>query len=211
MNYRLVNVGYAILASTSYPKSTMRYSSSHKEETRRKLIESSRAIAKEDGFASTGVDALMASIGLTGAAFYTHFPSKQALFDALVAEEASNSANLLAVDDAAPDGDLAKRLRSYLSTYHVLHPESGCALPALGAEIARATPAARGEVEKSLKRIQKSWGTQINDPDAAWAVMAQCVGALLLARTVESERTRRDILSASRRFLGEALGLDTLK
>lgn len=134
----------------------MRYSSSHKEETRRKLIESSRAIAKEDGFASTSVDTLMASVGLTGGAFYNHFPSKQALFDALVGEEASNSADLLAIDDAPPDGDLAKRLRSYLSTHHALHPESGCALPTLGPEIARATPAARNAVEKSLKRIQKS-------------------------------------------------------
>ncbi|TAM05338.1 MAG: TetR/AcrR family transcriptional regulator [Paraburkholderia sp.] len=189
----------------------MRYSSSHKEETRRKLIESSRAIAKEDGFASTGIDALMASIGLTGAAFYNHFPSKQALFEALVSEEASNSADLLATDASAPDGDLAKRLRSYLSTHHVQHPESGCALPTLGPEIARATPAARAEVEKSLKRIQKSWSSQIDNPEAAWAVMAQCVGALVLARTVAGERTRRDILVSSRRFLAEALGLDNLK
>jgi TetR/AcrR family transcriptional regulator, transcriptional repressor for nem operon len=189
----------------------MRYSSSHKEETRRKLIESTRAIAKEDGFASTGIDALMASIGLSGAAFYNHFPSKQALFDALVSEEASNSADLLAVDGDAPRDDFARRLRSYLSTQHAMHPETGCALPTLGPEIARATPAARSEVEKSLKRIQKSWSTHVDNPDAAWAVVAQCVGALLLARTVESERTRREILASSRRFLGEALGLDALK
>jgi len=181
----------------------MRYSSSHKEETRRRLIESSRAIAKEGGFDSTGIDALMASIGLTGAAFYNHFPSKQALFDAIVGEEASNSADLLTVDDGSPDADLGKRLRSYLSTYHVLHPESGCALPALGPEIARSTPTARAEVEKALKRIQKSWSAHIDDTDTAWAVMAQC--------SVESERTRRAILASSRRFLGEALDIDTLK
>jgi TetR/AcrR family transcriptional regulator, transcriptional repressor for nem operon len=189
----------------------MRYSNTHKEETRRKLMESSRAIAKENGFASTGIDALMAAIGLTGAAFYTHFPSRQALFDALVCEEASNSADLLAVDESAPAGDLAARLRSYLSTYHVLHPESGCALPTLGPEIARATPEARSEVEKSLKRIAKSWSAHLDDKDTAWAIMAQCVGALLLARTVESERTRREMLASSRRLLADVLGIDTLK
>ncbi|RDU96729.1 TetR/AcrR family transcriptional regulator [Trinickia dinghuensis] len=189
----------------------MRYSNSHKEETRRKLIESSRSIAKKDGFASTGIDALMASIGLTGAAFYNHFPSKQALFDALVGEEASNSAHILAVDADAPADDLAKRLRSYLSTHHAMHPESGCALPTLAPEIARATPAARTEIENSLKRIRNNWSAHLDDPDAAWAAIAQCVGALLLARTVESERTRKEILRASRRFLGEALGLDGLK
>lgn len=54
----------------------MRYSSTHKQETRQKLLDSSRAIAKKGGFDSTGVDALMSAIELTGGAFYSHFRSK---------------------------------------------------------------------------------------------------------------------------------------
>ena len=71
----------------------MRYSNTHKKEVREKLLASSRAIAKRGGFDSTGVDALMGAIGLTGGAFYSHFPSKQALFEALISEEVENSAS----------------------------------------------------------------------------------------------------------------------
>ena len=57
----------------------MRYSNTHKQETREKLVNSSRAIAKKEGFDSTGVDTFMSSIGLTGGAFYSHFGSKDEL------------------------------------------------------------------------------------------------------------------------------------
>src|SRR5579859_4081474 len=103
----------------------MRYSSTHKEETRQKLMAASKAIAKRGGFASTGVDALMAGIGLTGGAFYNHFPSKQALFQALVAEEVEKSTEMLAGDESSPADHIAKCLRNYLSSAHALHPEEG--------------------------------------------------------------------------------------
>jgi len=48
----------------------MRYPSTHKEETRKKLIGSARAIAKRGGFGTTGVDELMASIASKRAAIH---------------------------------------------------------------------------------------------------------------------------------------------
>ncbi len=183
----------------------MRYAKTHKDETRQKLLDSSRAIAKKGGFKATGVDALMASVGLTGGAFYSHFPSKQALFAELVAQEMDNSSAMLAGDKDAPNDHVAKSLRNYLSSFHAMNPEVGCVLPTLGAEIAQAGPEVRAVVEAALKRTQKSWSARTGDPDAGWALIAQCVGALVLARAVESERTRKDILAASRRFLDGAI------
>lgn len=182
----------------------MRYANTHKDETRKKLLASSRAIAKKGGFNSTGVDALMSSIGLTGGAFYSHFPSKQALFEALIEEEMQNSSDMLAGGEDSPDNHVAKCLRDYLSTFHAMHPEVGCVLPTLGAEIARAGPEVRATVERALKHTQKSWSARVGDPDAAWALIAQCVGALVLARAVESDKTRKEILASSRRFLDNA-------
>jgi AcrR family transcriptional regulator len=186
----------------------MRYPASHKEETRKKLLASARAIAKKGGFGTTGVDELMASIGLTGGAFYGHFPSKEHLFAELVLEEVANSTEMLAGDEASPPDHVAQRLRSYLSSYHAMHPETGCVLPALGPEIARADPQVRAIVEQGLKQLQKSWAGRIGNPDAAWALIAQCVGALLLARCVDTERTRKDILASSRRFIDETHALE---
>lgn len=179
----------------------MRYSRVHKEEVRERLVTSSRAIAKSGGFASTGVDALMKSIGLTGGAFYAHFPSKQALLDEIVARETRNSADMLGADEGVSTEDLARLLRGYLSSYHVLHPDEGCFLPTLGSEIARAGPDARKAVERSLVATQRRWQERVGDPDAAWALLAQCVGAIVLARAVNGTKARKDILAACRRFI----------
>ncbi|MEX3968737.1 TetR/AcrR family transcriptional regulator [Paraburkholderia sp. EG286B] len=188
----------------------MRYSSTHKEETRQKLVAASKAIAKRGGFASTGVDALMSEIGLTGGAFYNHFQSKQALFEELVAEDVKKSTEMLAGDDSSSVDHVSKCLRNYLSSFHALHPEDGCILTALGPEISRAAPEVRNIVEKALKRIQKNWSRRTGDADAAWALIAQCVGAIVIARVVESETARKEILASSRRFLAKALAMDSL-
>lgn len=182
----------------------MRYSSTHKQQTREKLLDSSRAIAKKDGFGTTGVDALMSAIGLTGGAFYSHFGSKADLFAQLIAREVELSTDMLAGDENSPPDHVSKRIRSYLSTYHALHPEDGCVLPTLGPEIARSSPQVKANVEAMLKRLQRSWASRLDDNDSGWALIAQCVGAILLARVVESERTRQEILASSRRFLEKA-------
>ena len=60
----------------------------------------------------------------------------------------------------------------------------------------------RTGVERSLRKLQRSWAERLDgDGDAAWAVMAQCVGALMLARVVEGERTRQEILASARRSI----------
>lgn len=179
----------------------MRYAPGRKEETRKRLIEGGRAIAKKGGFESTGIDTLMASVGLTGGAFYNHFPSKAALFKELIAQELDNSARMLTGDENAPADHAARRLRSYLSTAHALHPETGCVLPTLGAEIARAPAEVRLAVEEALKRIEAIWRERLPEKEDAWGLIAQCVGAIVLARVVESEATRKEILRSSRHFI----------
>ena len=184
----------------------MRYSSTHKQETRSKLLQTSRKIAKQAGFDATGIDTLMAAIGLTGGAFYSHFASKADLFAELIAVESEASGEMLAADDATSSEQVARQLRRYLGTAHVEHPEEGCALSSLGAEMARAAPEARIPVERMLRRVQRGWTRRLGgDADRAWALLAQCVGAVLLARVVESERTRREILAANRRIAEAAL------
>ena len=125
------------------------------------------------------------------------------MFD-LIERELDLSTDMLAGDENSPPDHVAKRLRSYLSTYHATHPEEGCLQPTLGPEIARASPQVKARVERSLKRLHDSWAERLEDNDAGWAVIAQCVGALLLARVAESERTRQEILASRGRFLDKA-------
>ncbi|KAF1070051.1 MAG: HTH-type transcriptional repressor NemR [Pseudomonas citronellolis] len=180
----------------------MRYSAEHKEETRQRLLESSGALAKREGFASVGVDALMKAVGLSGGAFYTHYPSKDALFAAIVERELTRSAERLGkAGDRTGRERLERCLQRYLTLAHVQNVEGGCAIPALGAEIARADSELRGSVETALVDLQQAWAAELGCAEEAWAMLSQCVGALVLARMTHSEQTQREIIEASRAFL----------
>ncbi|SDI35454.1 TetR/AcrR family transcriptional regulator [Pseudomonas panipatensis] len=180
----------------------MRYSASHKEETRQRLLDSSGAIAKRDGFSSVGVDALMKAVGLTGGAFYNHFSSKGELFAAIVQRELTQSAERLGkASETFSRERLQRCLQRYLSQAHVDNVEGGCAIPALGAEIARADVAVRESTEEALLALQRVWAQLLDSDQEAWALLSQCVGALLLARMSASEETRQAIVDSSLAFL----------
>ncbi|MBB2494421.1 TetR/AcrR family transcriptional regulator [Aquipseudomonas ullengensis] len=182
----------------------MRYSPDHKAQTREKLLASSSAIAKHGGFASTGVDGLMKAIGLSGGAFYSHFPSKNELFGAIVERELSHSLELLGHNGAGRDR-LQRCLQLYLNIAHVQQPDAGCALPSLGAEIARAELPVRERAEHWLVRLQQAWATELENPELAWAIIAQCVGALLLARMLASPEQQQAVLDSSLALLAPQL------
>ncbi|AOE82672.1 TetR/AcrR family transcriptional regulator [Pseudomonas sp. TCU-HL1] len=184
----------------------MRYSATHKEETRQKLLESSGAIAKRGGFSSTGVDGLMKAIGLTGGAFYSHFPSKNDLFTAVVQRELSQSLiGHIALGEGFCRDKLERCLDRYLSMAHLQNPDTGCAIPTLGAEIARADRSVREEAEHWMLQLQRAWAEILGDGDLAWALISQCVGALVVARMLAREETQAEVLEASRGFLGRAV------
>lgn len=188
----------------------MRYSAEHKAQTREKLLSSSGAIAKRGGFSATGVDGLMKAIGLSGGAFYSHFPSKDDLFSAIVERELSQSLQLLAerVDEENSRAGLQRCLDIYLSMAHVEHPDSGCALPTLGAEIARAERPVREQAEHWIGRLQQAWAEILGDEQQAWAILCQCVGALLVARMLATPQKQQQVLDASRQLVGELVATE---
>ena len=169
------------------------------------MLSSSGALAKHGGFAGTGVDGLMKAIGLTGGAFYSHFPSKDALFAAVVERELSHSLEVLGENTEGKRDKLQRCLHRYLSMAHVEQPDSGCAIPTLGAEIARADIAVREQAEHWLVRLQQTWAEVLEDDAMAWAILAQCVGALLLARMLASSGRQEQVLGASKALLTNVL------
>ena len=175
----------------------MRYSASHKLETRERLLESSAVSAKKEGFSTVGVDGLMKAIGLSGGAFYSHFSSKDELFSSIVERELSQSLERLSGDGKQNRARLERCLKHYLSMAHVEQPETGCALPALGAEIARSDIAVRQQAEQWICRLQESWARTLGSDSLAWAILSQCVGALVVARMLVSPQIQRKVLESS--------------
>lgn len=184
----------------------MRYSAKHKESTRQRILDEAGQLAKEKGFGTTGVDAMMAAAGLTVGSFYAHFQSKSELLAALVDREMSRS---LAMFDVESDAALAAAVASYLSVAHVEHPRHGCPLPALSAEIARADDAVRETFEQRLLQIQKVVRQRCTTEDEAWSLIAQAVGAVTLARAVHSSGIRKQLVGSAKRQIMQMLAAGT--
>ena len=183
----------------------MRYSAGHKLETREKLLNSSALSAKRAGFSTVGVDGLMKAIGLSGAAFYSHFSSKNELFTAIVERELGQSLERLGGRGEEDRERLERCLKQYLSMAHVEQPESGCALPTLGAEIARSDVQVREQAELWICRLQTRWAQILESDSLAWAILSQCVGALVVARMLVTPEIQRTALKSSHEEIGRQL------
>ncbi|MGC5701000.1 TetR/AcrR family transcriptional regulator [Pseudomonas sp. NFXW11] len=175
----------------------MRYSVGHKQETRERLLHSSAAQAKTEGFSSVGVDGLMKAIGLSGGAFYSHFSSKDQLFGAIVQRELSQSLERLGGEGQQNREKLRRCLKQYLSLAHLQQPDAGCALPALGAEISRSSVEVRQEAQDWICRLQQAWAQTLGSESLAWSILSQCVGALVVARMLVSPSVQQQVLASS--------------
>lgn len=181
----------------------MRYAPTHKEEARTRLVEATGALAKQKGFSATGVDSFMAAAGMTSGAFYAHFRSKNELLEAIVGNELQRSAQLFAVPTRAQALEV---LRGYLSHAHVEHPESGCAVPALAPEIARAGAATQHAFEQGMGALQARFRALVDDDAKAWALVSQLVGAVVVARALPPGPARAAVLEGATRQMELLLG-----
>jgi TetR/AcrR family transcriptional regulator, transcriptional repressor for nem operon len=185
----------------------MRYAKDHKDQARQRLVELSGSHAKKHGFNDSGMVSLAASAGVTTGALYKHFDGKADLFTAVITTELERTAAMYDGFDAADHASAAKSLAGYLSLQHVRHPEQGCPLPSLTPEIARADEPAKAAYQAGLLEIHAKLQQLTSTSDGAWTLMAQNVGAVMLARAVPDERLQRDILLALRKA-GEQLLLN---
>jgi AcrR family transcriptional regulator len=174
----------------------MRYPTDHKESTRQQLLEDSGRHVKKHGFAASGVDAIAASAGVTSGALYKHFAGKSDLFAAVVAAELERTASRFAAVQAG-DGAAARRvLAAYLSPAHVREADAGCPLPALTPEIARADVTVREAFQAGLVAVHAEVEKMTGSNTSAWALIAECVGAVMLARALPDDSHRADLLGA---------------
>lgn len=186
-------------------KHSMRYPSGQKERTRERVLDKSAALSKQKGFAAVSVDDLMKAAGLTGGAFYAHFKSKNALFAELIQRELGHSTELLSPRAGQTEKEwLTQLLDRYLSSTHVHNLTSGCAIPALGAEIGRSDAKVRRTFEASLSQLQERWAERLGDPELAWATICQLVGAIVVARAMESKAGIDAVINATRAQIEQA-------
>jgi AcrR family transcriptional regulator len=179
-------------------QNNMRYPQHHKQQVRQHLLAQAGNHAKAQGFAASGVDALAGAAGLTTGSLYKHFDNKDALFMALVTTELAQTARRF--DGIAPSDRAAvqKALDTYLSMNHVRDAANGCPVPALAAEVARASDDVREAFEAGIIDLKNAMAALTGSDAAAWTLMAQNVGAVLIARAMHSDVAKQAILAAVR-------------
>lgn len=174
----------------------MRYATDYKEQARLKLLDASGRHAKQHGFISSGMADLASAAGVTTGSLYKHFNGKSDLFVTMIKAELQRTADMYGAVDAADPTQVSRAVAGYLSLGHVQHPGAGCPLPSLTPEIGRADDAVKTAFEEGLQTIHTNVTALTRDSETAWAVMAQNVGAVMLARAMHSEALQQELLNA---------------
>jgi len=192
----------------------MRYSREHKQETHARIVRKASVRLREKGAHGVGVADLMKEAGLTHGGFYAHFDSREALVIEAFAYAMDRSIEhwRKRVAQIPPEKRLPAIVESYLTTLHRDDPGRGCAVPTLGAEIAREGPKARKAFAAKLEQMIGLIAEQIpNVPrkaarKQASATLATMMGALVLSRIAGNGEFSEEILSAGREAALNRLG-----
>ncbi len=184
----------------------MRYSKEHKLETHAKIVRKASVRLREKGAHGIGVADLMKDAGLTHGGFYAHFDSREALvIEAFVdAMDRSTERWHKLAEQTPPEQRLSTIVDSYLTSVHRDDPGHGCAIPTLGAEIARESPKTRKAFAAKLEQMIDFLALQIPEVPRqaarkqAMAVIATMIGTLVMARVAGNGEFSDEILDAGR-------------
>src|SRR5919204_3513443 len=127
----------------------MRYSAEHKAQSHEKILSMAARSFRERGGDSSGIGTVMKKVGLTKGGFYRHFKSKDDLFVEAVARALDEMGKgMVELARSAPEGQALRAvIERYLSERHASSPGGGCALSALGPELARKPVSVRKRIE----------------------------------------------------------------
>ena len=175
----------------------MRYGPSHKETTRKRILERAAALFRREGYRGVGIDRIMAEADLTRGGFYAHFPSKSALFAEVLGQETDFVRRLRAARDAH------EVISGYLDPENREKVARGCTLATLTNEVPRRDRAARAafaeQVESLAAELEAHVPAGISDRRArALEAVALCVGGISLGRGIADERLAREVLAVCR-------------
>src|SRR5204863_199931 len=184
----------------------MRYSKEHKQETHARIVKKASVRLREKGAHGIGVADLMKEAGLTHGGFYAHFASREALVIEAFAYAMDRSTERWRKlgEQTPPEKRLATIVSTYLTPTHRDDPGHGCAVPTLGAEIARESPKTRKAFAAKLEQmVDMIAGQTPNVPrkaarKQAVAAIATMMGTLVLARVAGTGEFSDEILGAGR-------------
>ncbi|WP_328364323.1 TetR/AcrR family transcriptional regulator [Streptomyces sp. NBC_00445] len=178
----------------------VRYAKEHKQETRRRIIETAGRRLKQDGIDGSGVSTLMKDAGLTNGAFYAHFESKDDLVTTAIAEQLKVQAEEVVARAAPGRAGLEQIVRGYLSPQHRESLGDGCPNAALLDEIGRCTDTTRQAYTDGVLVLVEGIAERMvpEDPSSArvkaLSLLGLMAGTLQLSRALTDSQLAEELL-----------------
>jgi TetR/AcrR family transcriptional repressor of nem operon len=192
----------------------MRYPDTHKEETRKKVVQAAAAAVRAKGPDGVGVAEVMARAGLTHGGFYAHFPSKEALVAAAVDEAFDTSAQrfIKLTDGMAPAEALAAFVDNYVTPEHRARPERGCPIATLSSELPRQGAPVREAYERGVRRLIGRIAAWLPEGEGdrealATSLVAEMAGAVSLSRAISDDAEAARLLADARARIKTRMGI----
>ncbi len=188
-----------------------------KQDSHKRIVQAAARALREKGFEGLGVAEVMHDAGLTHGGFYAHFASKTELLAEAVEQAGVQSAELLMAlaqgnSGAAPR--MSDLVDAYLSSLHLSTPGFGCPVAALGSDTVRQAEPVRQALTHRVQAMTSLFEqalTRTGASDAlarrqqALAIVSTLVGAMTMARAVDSAPLADEILAAARHQLRDTV------
>lgn len=185
----------------------MPYSKSHKETTRKKILNSAITLFSTRGFDQVSIDDLMKNAGLTRGAFYAHFESKQAVYaKAIIAGAKKSRITHQKPENTTQDEWTKDLLFGYLSEEHITQKISPCPLAFLVTDIANNEDEVKTTYTRMYKMLNEAIRAQLTKncegrsptEQEIFATTAMMIGGVAIGRALNDDETTKDLLASCR-------------
>jgi TetR/AcrR family transcriptional regulator, transcriptional repressor for nem operon len=188
----------------------MGHSKADKAQSREHIVAAAAVRIREAGLDSISVGEIMKSVNLTHGGFYGHFASRADLIAAALDRALADGQKASASHSGQPRKATVKSIvNSYLSPAHRDHPSTGCAIPSLAAEAARAEPAVKSimaaQLRASFETMEQAYGEGEGEGAeqfgvTAWSMM---IGAMTISRVLGDDPRSDRVLALVRKSVLE--------
>ena len=184
----------------------MPYPAGHRDEVRRRIVQSARRLFNQRGFENVSVNEIMAHADLTRGAFYSYFKSKSDLYSEVLQcfftdPDWKNCWDGVNVDLGAADAG-AQIIRAYLSRQHFDDIANSCPMVALPSDVARSGIEAKRAFETVFRAMVGVLEHGLRNGSqrkhiTATALGALCVGGMVIARSIDDLSLADEVRDAS--------------
>lgn len=195
----------------------MPYTPEHRARTKQTIVEAAREQFNLKGFDGVSIDQIMQASGLSRGGFYHHFKNKEDLFAAAVESYSTSLTETLSNEDSALQGhDLIDAfLRGYLDETQLVPDGTNCPMIALPSDVARSGPVVKRSYQQVLEAMlaffQENTGraNTAEDRTKALALCSITVGGMVLARSIDDDNLKQELITASLDAARNVMGSDS--